>query len=267
MAQEQAHSLKPPTADALDELFREHHGDPSNHGWRVRMHHRFGYHSTPRRYEGFVDQLVDGDCQWLDVGGGKSVFPHNTKLSKALAKRCKHLVGVDPSPNIHQNQIVHEGHESTIEDFKTSELFDLATLRMVAEHVEHPKQAVQALARLVKPGGYVVILTPYKWAPVSIIAALVPNRWHSFFTGLLWNTKDEDVFPTRFRMNTRSALKTLFEDEAFDEAYFEHLSNCSTFQRFPLTCFIELSIWKVLNRFSITYPENDLLAIYQKRNG
>ena len=240
-------------------------GDPKNHGWRVRMHHRFGYFSSQKWYEAVVDRLVTDDSKWLDVGGGKTVFPYNKKLSEELASRCDLLVGVDPSDNIRENTIVHKQVHSTIEDFDSETGFDLATLRMVAEHIDSPRPAVQSLARLIKPGGHVVIYTPNRWAPVSLAASVIPNRWHSFFTRILWNTKDEDVFPTRYKMNTRKQLRSHFLEEGFDEANFRYLSNCSTFQRFRVTCFGELCAWRTLRLLGITYPENDLLGIYERR--
>lgn len=251
-----------PSERELDALFRRHHDDPLSHSWRIRMRHRFGYYATHKWYEAVLDHLVTEGCKWIDVGGGKSILPHNAKLSKELASRCDSLVGVDPSENINENTFVHQRVRSTIEDFHSESLFDLPTLRMVAEHIPSPKPAVESLARLIKPGGHVVIYTPNHWSPVSIAATLIPNRWHSFFTHLLWNTKEEDVFPTCYKMNTRNQLRVLFRDVGFTEVAFRHLANCSTFKRFRLTCFGELCLWRLLRLFSLNYPENDLLGVY-----
>jgi 2-polyprenyl-3-methyl-5-hydroxy-6-metoxy-1,4-benzoquinol methylase len=253
-----------PSEKELNALFRRHSGDPLRHGWRVRMHYRFGYYSSEKQYEAVVDRLVTEGCKWIDVGGGKLIFPNGHKLSRELAGRCKLLVGVDPSEDIDENTLVHQRVKSTIEDFRSEELFDLATFRMVAEHIQHPQPVVQSLARLIMPGGKVVIYTPNRWSPVSIAASLIPNKWHSFFTHLLWNTTAEDVFPTCYKMNTRNRLRTLFRDGGFAEVGFAYLSNCSTFARFRITCFGELCLWRVFRAFRITYPENELLGIYER---
>ncbi len=253
-----------PTERELDDLYGRLHGHPMNHGWRVRMRYRFGYHSSERWYEAVVDRLVTEGCKWIDVGGGKSVFPDSRELSKELAARCKLLVGVDPSDNIDDNLIVHQRVKCVLEEFQTRDVFDLATLRMVAEHIQSPERAVESLARLIRHGGHVVVYTPNRWAPVSIAASLIPNGCHSLFTRLLWNTRQEDVFPTYYRMNTRRRLRTVFGSGGFTEAGFVHAADCSTFQRFRLTCFGELCLWRFFHALHITYPENTLLGIYKR---
>jgi len=254
----------PAEAD-LDALFRRHDGDPARHGWRVRMRHRFGYFSPDQWYEAVVDRLVTPGCRWIDVGGGKSIFPENEALSRELASRCALLVGVDPGDNIYANRLVHRQVRSTIEAFQPQERFDLATFRMVAEHVEQPRLVVQSLARLIGPGGHVVIYTPGRWAPGAIAASLVPGRWHHVFTRAMDTRGDEDVFPTFYRMNGRKPLRACFEQGGFVEVAFARLDNCRTFQRIRLACFLELCAWRLLRAVGARYPENDLLGIYRRR--
>ena len=72
--------------------------------------------------------------------------------------------------------------------FRTERTYDLITLRMVAEHIAHPRDAVAALARLAKPGGRVVVYTVWKWSPASIAAAVTPMAVHHRLKKLLWDT-------------------------------------------------------------------------------
>jgi SAM-dependent methyltransferase len=229
------------------------------------MRHAFRYFDSDAWYDALVDRLVTPDCCWIDVGGGTSVFPGNMRLAERLSRRCALLVGVDPSDNIDQNQIVHERVKSTIEAYRSELRFDLATLRMVAEHVQDPHSLVTSLGRLVKRGGKVVIYTPNRWSPVSIAAALLPFCLHHRITNFLWQTKEEDVFPTVYRMNGRIRLRTLFQSGGFSEVAFAYLDNCTTFQRFRMSCFLELSFWRVLRVFGVLYPENNLLGVYEKQ--
>lgn len=256
---------RPPDERDLEALFRRHFGDPSDHGWRVRMRARFGYHSPDQWYEAVVDRLVTPGCRWLDVGGGKSVFPENPSLARELAGRCALLVGVDPSDNIDENSFVHRQVRSAIEDFRSDVAFDLATFRMVAEHIEHPARVIAALDRLIEPGGHVVIYTPNRWSPSAIAASMVPSRWHSIFTGLFAGMSARDTFPTFYRMNTRGELRDLFGKGNFDEAGFAWLDNCRTLQRVRVGCAAELAAWRALRAVGFRYPENDLLGVYRKR--
>ncbi len=253
-----------PREQDLDALFRKHQGDPSQHGWRVRMRRRFEYFSPDEWYEAIVDRLVTPGCRWIDVGGGKSIFPENEKLSRDLARRCGLLVGVDPSGNIEENELVHRRVRSTIEAYQPDETFDLATFRMVAEHVQEPTKVVRSLARLLRPSGHAVIYTPNRWSPGALVAGLVPDRWHDLFARVMDTREKDDVFPTLYRMNTRGQLRRLFEEGGFAEAGFARLANCRTFHRLRAACFIELSTWRLLRSVGLGYPENDLLGVYRK---
>lgn len=81
-------------------------------------------------------------------------------------QRAAH-VGVNPSDTIMENLIVHERVRCTVEDYGSNRQFDVATLRMVAEHIVEPGKALDSLASLLKPGGKEVIYTPNRWSPLS----------------------------------------------------------------------------------------------------
>lgn len=253
----------PSPTDLASRFFAEF-GDVKNHGWRIRMRSRFGYHEPDAWYEAVVDRLVKEDCTWLEVGGGKIVFPGNRSLAERIVERCRHLVSVDPSDNLDENRFCHEKVKTTIAEYRSERRFDLATLRMVAEHIEDPASALASLARVVKTGGKVVIYTPNYWSPAAFFARLIPFRFHQFFTHFLWQTEQEDVFPTFYRMNTRRRLRDLFRRNGFEEVGFMYLGNCTTFQRFRCTCFLELLFWRVLRGLNLKYPENVLLGVYEK---
>ena len=77
--------------------------------------------------------------------------------------------------------------------------------RSVVEHLEDPPQVFREFARVLRPGGKVVILTPNKYDYVSVIAALTPYRLHR-------PSGEQDFpccpktmsFPTLYRANTAS---------------------------------------------------------------
>ena len=146
------------------------------------------------------------NCEWLDVGCGRYVFPNNINLARILADRCALLVGVDPDETIDENAVVHRRHKTSIENFRSDRTFDLITLRMVAEHFIDPEQVVKSLSQFTKPGGKVVVYTINRWSAVSIITWLTPFKLHHPIKTLLWESEEKDTFPVTFRMNTRGAL-------------------------------------------------------------
>lgn len=233
-------------------------------GWAPKLRERFGYFTPNEVYEGLVLSLVDETTTWLDVGCGHRLFPGNEPLARALAARCRLLVGIDPDETIERNTIVHRRVRSTLEDYHPEEAFDLVTLRMVAEHITEPEAAVAALARLTRPGGRVVIYTVSKWAPASLAAAATPMAVHHFAKKHLWGSQPEDTFPTAYRMNTRAALARLFTARGFAEERFLRLDDCRTFSHFRAGLWLELSLWRGLHALGLNYPELCLLGVYRR---
>ena len=254
-----------PSRAAVDAVLRARYGDPTTAGWAVRMRHRFGHATPDEVYEAVVDGLITDETRWLDVGCGRNIFPSNPTLAATLAERCARLVGVDPDPTLDENPYVHERVASTIDQFRCDAPFDVVTLRMVAEHVEHPQRAVAALSACTRAGGHVVVYTPNRFSPVPLITAVLPFGLHQPIKRLLWRTEAKDTFPTCFRMNTRRRLRALFDAGGFDEAGFAYLDDCRSFARFPPLLLAELSLWRGLRALGCSYPENCLLGVYRRR--
>jgi SAM-dependent methyltransferase len=248
----------------LPDLLRIKYGPPETMGPAPRLRQRFGYVNPDDWYEATLFELVKPSTVWLDVGCGHSVFPFNRPAAKLLGKRCRLLVGLDPSDNISKNEIVHERAQCLLEDFETSHRFDLITMRMVAEHVSDPEAAVAALARLAAPGAMVVIYTVAKWAPVTILSAVTPFRFHQLVKRVLWNTDDKDTFPTVYRMNTRTELQRLFHNSGFSEEGFHYLDDCRAFGRFMALSRMELAVWKTLRSVGLRYPEACIIGLFRK---
>jgi ubiquinone/menaquinone biosynthesis C-methylase UbiE len=192
----------------LEEFFLERHGGrPAGLGMNPKLCWQYRYFSPDLIYEFKVAKLIGPDTVWLDVGGGRQIFPSNERLATLLASECRLLVSVDPSENVLENRFAHERVRCLVEEYKTDHRFDLVTMRMVAEHIEEPDSALSALHGLVKPGGQVVVYTVNKWSPASVIAALTPMKVHNLAKRLLWNTEERDTFPVFYRMNTHQKLK------------------------------------------------------------
>lgn len=251
------------TDDDLYQLFLIKYGRPESGGWSPRQRLRFGYYQPSDYYEAIVEKYVTDSTTWVDVGGGRAIFPNNIKLSEQLAQRCKKMVAVDPSPNVYEHPYAHERHQSLFEEFETEERFDLATFRMVAEHVVNPDAVLAKLVQVMNPGGTVIIYTINKFSPVPILTYLTPFSIHFKIKNILWGGEEKDTFPVAYRMNTRKELRSLFERHGFAEKCFLYLDDLSVFSRFKFLNLCELILWKALNSIGLSYPENNLLGIYR----
>lgn len=222
-----------------------------------------GYFTPDEHYEVLLDRLVTEHTSWLDVGCGRNLLPANPQLSRILAARCAHLVGLDPDETLKQNEFVHEAVQSTIEEYESARQFDLVTFRMVVEHIGDPGATVQALRRLTHLGSRVLIYTVDKWSVSSIAARLIPFAIHHPLKNLLWRTESEDTFPVVYRMNTRARLKRVFSAAGFVEICFQRIAD-SVLWRFPQASRLELKLWQMLKRLHLPHPDCCLLGVYER---
>lgn len=253
-----------PSSIELEAVFRQKHGDPTAVGWAPKRRYRFGYYLPADVYEAVVSKLIVPGGAWIDVGGGHAIFPENPKLSRELVAQCGRVTAVDPSENVLRNEFVQDRVQSFLEKYSSDTQYDLATMRMVVEHVSAPKDFVAALARLLKPGGHAVVFTVNRWSPVALMTWAIPFRLHHPIKRSLWGGEEEDTFPVEYKMNTRSQLRQLFHDAGFVERTFVKLDDLSVFGRFKTLNYLELVAWRVLKRLGMVYPENCLLGVYQR---
>ena len=150
------------------------------------------------------------------------------------------------------------------ENYSSSKKFNLATFRMVAEHVDDPQAVLKKLNEIMEPNGLVVIYTINKYCPVPIVTKFTPFSIHFKIKKLIWDGEEADTFPVAYKMNTRKALDTLFTEHGFVEDNFQYADDLSVFLKFNFLSHMELLLWKALSTFNIRYPENNLIGIYRK---
>jgi hypothetical protein len=68
-------------------------------------------------------------------------------------------------------------------------------------------------------------------------------------------------------MNTRRQLAKIFQKENFEEVLFIKYNDCKIFYRFRMLHFFELYLHSVLKRWGLGYPENCVIAVYEKKAG
>lgn len=86
--------------------------------------------------------------------------------------------------------------------------FDVIFARYVLEHLERPEDVFTELARVLKPGGRLIVLTPSKYHYVAVAGRWTPFWVHRAVSVLRGDSR-QDVFPTRYRANSRADLTRL----------------------------------------------------------
>ena len=251
--------------EELQELFNIKYGDLATTGWSPKLRYQYGYYQANDMYEAYLTKIINKDTRWIDIGGGRALFPSNAPLSKKLAEKCKKLVAVDPSNNVFENPYAHEKYNVLFENYETEDKYDLATFRMVAEHIDDPEAVLNKLNDILVSGGHVIIYTINKYCPIPLITYITPFSLHYNIKKFFWGGEEQDTFPVAYKMNTRNELKSIFENNGFNEVSFSYLDDLSTFARFKLLSKLELKLWKVTSKLGMRYPEHNLLGHYQKQ--
>ena len=110
-------------------------------------------------------------------------------------------------PCSHEQVVIQKDESLPFEDEK----FDLIVSDVTFEHIEHPEIVSKELLRVLKKGGYICARTPNATGYVKIFTQLTPNKLHTKFLKYIQpGRRNEDIFPTVYKMNTVSSIKRLF---------------------------------------------------------
>ena len=171
-----------------------------------------------------VNALVDENSRVLDFGAGRGHWavdpmPNMSKRLRWMRGRVAEVVGTDVDPVVMTNPSLDAAHvvELGAPLPLDSESFDLVVADYVLEHVnaeDAPALAADVM-RVLKPGGWFAARTPNTWGMIGLGARAIPNSLHvRMLNRLQPGRKAEDVFPTRYAMNTRRDLQRLFAPHA-----------------------------------------------------
>jgi len=109
---------------------------------------------------------------------------------------------------------------------------DVMMARSVMEHVTDPARVYSESYRVLKPGGRFTILTANLWDYASIIAKLIPNRFHPWIVSRTEGREEHDVFPVAYRTNTRGAVEKWAKHAGFEIVSFRYLGQYPSYFMF-----------------------------------
>jgi SAM-dependent methyltransferase len=167
-----------------------------------------------------IAAVLKPDSQVLDFGAGRGEAPLQDPVDyrrnlMVFAGRCAHVEGCDVAEAVLRNPFLDHAevvapHQRLPYD---DDRFDVVVSRAVFEHLDDPSFVAAELLRVTKPGGLIAAFTPNRWGYIAVAARLVPNRMHrGALTAIQPDRLPEDVFPTRYRVNTPRAIRKAFPE-------------------------------------------------------
>ncbi|MEM1211661.1 MAG: class I SAM-dependent methyltransferase [Planctomycetota bacterium] len=181
--------------------------------WAMRRRLLPGLMNSQYAYFDVLDGVLGEGDDWLDLGCGRRLTPGwlrgGEARQHALVERAGYVIGVDPDVSALEENTsgidLRLGDATRLPVMDAS--VDLVTMNMVAEHLRRPRRAMAEVARVLRPGGRVLIHTPNRWYPLTAAASVVPDRLASRMAGWLEGRAAEDVYPAYYRMNSTRRLR------------------------------------------------------------
>src|SRR3954470_19452123 len=162
-------------------------------------------------FEHEVQSYLRPDHALLDAGCGRKA-PILDKFRHSAGR----LVGVD----VVDFGPVGEGLELHQCDLGAMPIvdcsIDVVMARSVMEHITDPLGVYAEIYRVLKPGGCFIFLTANLWDYASIVANLIPNRFHPWIVSKTEGREERDVFPVAYRTNTRRTVGRWAKQSGFE---------------------------------------------------
>ena len=171
-----------------------------------------------------VNSLLDKDMTVLDFGAGRGAWFEDgastyKKSLRLLKGKVRKVIVCDVDSIVFENNTAdvalqcEDGVPLDVQDNSV----DIVIADYVFEHVTNPDWLSSEFGRILKPGGWICSRTPCKFNYVAILAGSIPNRLHGKWLRNIQPTRKElDVFPTRYRLNTKAAIDKAFPEDSFD---------------------------------------------------
>jgi SAM-dependent methyltransferase len=217
-------------SEAAERLLQRYYGD-SPHPYRL--------------FEDRVGEAIAPNSVLLDAGCGRAV-----PVLRKFTGRAARLIGVE----LVDFTDVPAGIETFRTDLAAIPLpdasVDVVMSRSVFEHLDDPAAVYREFARILRPGGVVIFLTANMWDYATLAARAIPNRFHSRIVRYAEGRKEEDVFPTRYRTNTRRAVERLAAQAGLAIESFEYLGQYPNYLMFNAGLFLLGTAYdKIVSRF------------------
>ncbi len=220
------------------------------------------------RYAGVLESYVSPGINWLEIGCGRRILPEWAMPmgeQERMATRPSLLVGVDVDKAIREHPLLRDrviawgGHLPFAPNS-----FDLVTANMVVEHVPDPESFLADVYRVLRPGGRFLFHTTNYSYYLAFLASLTPDTLKKRIVFLLEGRNEEDVFPTRYRLNTRRQIQRLAEGSRLEVERLVVTGSSGSFARLGPVGWVECLVLKAVSTLDGGNLNSNIIAVLRR---
>ncbi len=149
-------------------------------------------------------RCLSPDSNILDLGAGAGIVSQMDFRGHA-----KNVCGVDVDRRVKENPYLDEAYVADASRLPFEDnVFEVVFADNLLEHLVDPEGAFLEVFRVLKEDGVFLVKTPQRFHYVPLIARMTPLWLHKAINRRR-NRADADIFPTRYRANSVSAIRRL----------------------------------------------------------
>jgi SAM-dependent methyltransferase len=227
---------------------------------------------TQLTYARLIGSVLTPHTKWLDAGGGHQILELTApEMELEMVRRIRLAVCCDRVVDaIAKHRSIRIGVGATLDHLPfRGQSLDLITLNNVAEHLEHPREVLAEFARVLAPGGRVIIHTPnissYAMRIVELGRRVLPKSFVMKMIRYMDFREEEDVFPTYYRVNTCADLEAAAAQAGLSRDTMRLVPARPLFYFVAPLCAAELAASRLLMRLGAEqFAASVILAVFRK---
>lgn len=188
----------------------------------------------------------------------------NTIITECLKKADFKVIGADSDAEaLKMNSMYHELHVCDLEKMPFEACsFDIVTSFFVMEHLRYPKKVLAEFARILKPGGILILALPNLYNPVMMGARFTPHFLHilvhRLFSGI------DRSYHTYFRCNTVTSLDRELKWLGLSRIQLMLRGNWIIYHHWAPMLRLWIALDKLTNMPALRFTKANLCAVYSK---
>jgi SAM-dependent methyltransferase len=245
-------------------------------GWKTPLYKLYwnlerivcpGLKSSQYAYYETLGPYLERRPAWLDLGCGHQIFAHwMSGEQDDSIRRAGSIVGMDyDHASLRKNTAIRLKTAGDLRSLPFRDRsFDLVTANMVVEHLDDPGASLAEIRRVLRPGGVFIYHTPNCWSYWVFLCSLVPDRVKVRLIRLLDGRRAEDVFPTRYRLNTPRATARFAGQTGFHLREIKLVSTSAGAALIPPLAVFELLLIRLLAFPVFARFRTNIVAVLEK---